>query len=79
VFLFDRKGVILRRVGLTFLDVRPERMKVTLFDLPELQCAEVGRLLVNGIPVCASAAGGPVKGCADILAVSTRATAELVY
>ena len=33
VFLFDKQGVILRRVALSFLDIRPGKSKVVLFDL----------------------------------------------
>lgn len=79
VFLFDRKGVVLRRVGLTFPDLRPERTKVVLFDLAEGACAEIGRLLVNDVIGCTGSAGEPVKDCADKIATSTRTTAEFEY
>lgn len=79
VFLFDPKGVILRRVALTFLDIRAERMKVVLFDLAEAPCTEVGRLLVNDVLGCTSLSGAPVEGCADLVSVSTRAAAAFDY
>src|SRR5262245_50945220 len=49
VFLFDKGGVILRRVGLTFADIRAERSKVVLFDIPDTACDAVGRLVVNDV------------------------------
>lgn len=79
VFLFDRKGVVLRRVGLTFPDLKPERTKVVLFDLAEGACTEIGRLLVNDVIGCTGASGEPVKDCAEKIATSTRTTAEFEY
>ena len=49
VFLFDKQSVILRRVALRLSDIRPgHRPKVVLFDLADLDCGSIGRLLVNG-------------------------------
>lgn len=79
VFLFDRKGVVLRRVGLTFPDLRPDRTKVVLFDLAEGACADIGRLLVNDVIGCAGANGEVVKDCAEKIATSTRTAAEFEY
>jgi hypothetical protein len=79
VFLFDRSGIILRRAGLTFLDVRPERMKVVPFDFPEVSCPSIGRLTVNDVLACTSASGAPIGGCADRIRASTRANAGFVY
>lgn len=79
VFLFDRKGVVVRRVGLTFPDLRPDRAKVVLFDLAEGDCADIGRVLVNDVIVCTGAAGAPIKDCAELIGTSTRTTAEFEY
>jgi hypothetical protein len=79
VFIFDRKGVILRRVGLTFPDLRPNKTKVVLFDLAEAACHDIGKLLVNHVIDCTGSAGGPLNGCADLIATSTRAGTEFEY
>ena len=79
VFLFDKQSVILRRVALSFLDIRPGRSKVVLFDLADLDCGSIGRLLVNEVIACTAADGKAVEGCADRLAVRTRAGAEFEY
>lgn len=79
VFLFDRQGVILRRVALSFLDVRSGRTKVVLFDLSGVACGDIGRLLVNEVLTCTSAGGPPIEGCADRLAVTTKAEAKFEY
>ena len=78
VFLFDKEGVILRRVALSFLDVRSGRTKVVLFDLADLACGDVGRLLVNEVLACTDPEG-KVEGCADMVATSTRADAAFEY
>ena len=79
IFLFDRTGVILRRVGLPFVDVRPERMKIVLFELADLACNDIGRLLVNDVLVCTGAGGGPIPGCGSMVSTSTRASAKFDY
>lgn len=76
-FFFGADDVVQDRVALTFENVRAEREKVVLFDL-ELACDEIGYILVNEMLTC-SAASGPVEGCADELAVSSRAEQDLRY
>lgn len=79
VFLFDRGGIILRRFGLTFLDIRAERSKVVLFDLPEVSCGNVGRLVVNDVIACTAATDAPLAGCSNRLRTSTRADVPFTY
>lgn len=78
-FIFDGNGVIVRRIGLTFPDLRPERTKVVPFDLSGANCGEIGRMLVNDVLTCTGAAGAPIAGCNDAIAVSTRAGAKFEY
>ena len=79
IFLFDRTGVILRRVGLPFVDVRPERMKIVLFELADLACNDIGRLLVNDVLICTGASGAAISGCGGMVSTSTRASAKFDY
>lgn len=79
VFLFDKEGVILRRAALSFPDVRPGRTKVVLFELADLVCGDVGRLLVNEVLTCTSADDKPIEGCADHVAVRSRGGAKFEY
>lgn len=78
VYLFDRTGVILRLVALTFSDVRASRSKVVMFDIPEVPCNNLSRLVVNDITACASASGAPLPACSSI-ATRTRTEAEFIY
>lgn len=79
VFFFDKSGVILRQLGLPIPDIRAERTKVALFDLADLNCADIGRLLVNEVNSCTDTAGAAVEGCADIVSVRTRTEATFEY
>ena len=76
-FFFGPDDVVRQRVALTFENVRAEREKVVLFDL-DLACDDIGSILVNELLAC-TAASGPVEGCADTLAVSSRTERELRY
>jgi hypothetical protein len=79
VFLFDKAGIVLRRVGLTFADVRAERSKVVLFDIPDTACGDIGRLVVNDVLACNGSAGTPLAGCANLITTSTRTSAPFTY
>jgi hypothetical protein len=79
VFLFDKSGIILRRFGLTFMEARAERSKVVLFDLPDLACDALGRLVINDVVSCLSALGTPVHDCLARLRTSTRTPALFTY
>lgn len=79
VFLFDKGGVILNRVGLNFSDIRAERSRVMIFDVPNISCNDVGRLLINDVLACTKADGAPLPNCAQQINVATRAAVELAY
>lgn len=78
-FIFDKAGVIVRRVGLTFPDLRPGRLKVVPFDFAGTSCGDLGKLLVNDVLACLGPGGAPVPNCGDLLTVSTRASAEFAF
>lgn len=78
-FLFDGNGLIGRRIGLTFPDLRPDRTKVVPFDLAGISCPEIGRLLVNDVLACTTPSGAALPGCGDLLALSTRTGARFEY
>ena len=79
VYLFDKTGVILRSMSLTFNDIRGERSKIVLFELPETNCADLGRLVVNEVTSCTTPAGAPLANCTGLLAARTRAPVEFAY
>lgn len=71
VALFDGKGLVDR---LTVLDFRllPEgKTKVRQFDLPETNCADIGRVLINDATACEGEGIEPAD-CIRKLETSTR-------
>ena len=78
VYFFDKSELILNSLALPFSDVRAGRTKVELFEIPDLACESIGRLLVNDVLTCVNS-DGAVTGCADMLATSTRAEAAFEY
>ena len=79
VYLFDQAGVILRGLALQFADVRPARATVVPFELPDLPCADVSRVLLNKVLTCTRADGAAVDGCAELLGTRTKAQAAFDY
>ena len=79
VYLFDRQGVVLRRIALPFSGLRSERSKVMIFDLADIACTDLDRLLVNEVLTCTGEDGAPVKNCSDLVAVTTRAAVTFSY
>lgn len=78
-YLFDKAGVILRGLALQFADVPSGRATVVPFELPDLPCADVSRVLLNKVTSCTAADGAAVEGCANLLKVSTRAEVTFEY
>lgn len=78
-YLFDKGGVILRGLALQFTDVPSGKATVVPFELPDLPCADVARILLNKVTSCTAADGAAVEGCAELLKVSTRAEVTFEY
>jgi hypothetical protein len=79
VYLFDKQEIILEGVALQFNDVPSERERVVPFELADLACDSIGRVLLNKVLVCTGSGGAPVEGCADRLVTSTRAEASFEH
>jgi hypothetical protein len=52
IILFDRTGRVVDFTALDFRDLPQDRPRVRSFDLPGLDCNDLGALLVNGIARC---------------------------
>ncbi|MCG6897157.1 MAG: Tat pathway signal sequence domain protein [Thiocapsa sp.] len=77
LILFDRDGVIARRLAVDTAPLRAAKMTVKLFEIPDLACADIGRILVNEVLDCRDA-NGEHDDCIERLSVSSRADAELL-
>jgi len=75
--LFDAEGVVLRRVAVEAGPLRAGKSAVRAFDVAELDCAALGRVLLNGVLACRGAEGAR-EGCLELIDVSSRAAAPLI-
>jgi len=73
--LFDASGGIERIVTLDFKGLSPGKTKVLQFELAGLDCADLGRVLVNDITAC-EGEGLESGSCLAGLSTSARADVE---
>ncbi len=72
LYIFDSDGIIARQVVIDLAPLRGDKTTVVRFPLLNQACATVGRVLVNDIPSCRSAATGEDIDCLAALRVSSR-------
>jgi hypothetical protein len=77
LYVFDRDGVVARRVAIDLAPLRRDKTTVTRFPLIQSACDRVGRVLVNDIPACRSADSGEMLDCLTDLSLTSRAGVEL--
>lgn len=72
VAVFDQDGVVSRLLILEFGQLQADKTKVVQFDLADMACSNISRLLVNSVSECVGA-GGASPDCMDGLTTSSRA------
>ncbi|MEM6376292.1 MAG: hypothetical protein AAF686_08620 [Pseudomonadota bacterium] len=75
--IFDANGGVARLSLFDFRDLPLGRPRVRQFDLADISCAEVGRVLINGASNCI-ADGETVDLCDRALSVASRLDVELI-
>ncbi|PHR24882.1 MAG: hypothetical protein COA37_03815 [Hoeflea sp.] len=75
--LFDTAGTVDRFALFDFKDLPVGKTRVRQFDLPDTQCSDIGRILING---SASCKGQSFKGteCMDHLDLKSSSKTEIV-
>src|SRR5215468_7593721 len=76
LYIFDKAGVIARRLVLDTGPMRTDKTTVASFALLNQPCGNVGKLLVNDVPDCKTTAGTSVD-CVAALNLTSRATVPL--
>ncbi len=76
LYVFDKAGVIARRLLLDTGPMRTGKTTVASFALIDQPCGNVGRLLISDVPACKTAAGAAVD-CVAALNLSSRAAVPL--
>ena len=71
--LIDADGLVERLTLFDFGPLPTDVMRVRQFDLPDLDCAALGRVLINGVSICE----GPER-CGDVLDLTSRTDVELL-
>ena len=76
VVLFDDKGVYSRQILLDMAPLYEDKKVVASFLISELACDEIGSMLVNALPSCASKSGEDLD-CLAMLNVSSKSSIPL--
>ncbi|BBK40096.1 hypothetical protein STVA_01160 [Allostella vacuolata] len=71
--VFDRAGVIARRLALDVGPMRAEKKSVKVFDLAGIGCGDVTSILVNDVIEC----GGQGRDCVALMEVASRGAVKL--
>jgi hypothetical protein len=75
--LFDRAGVITRRIAVDLGPIPAEKTQVKSFDVGGIACEGIGSVLLNDITACRI--GGAVRNdCLSQLSLSSRAGIEFI-
>ncbi|BBK31093.1 hypothetical protein STHU_17270 [Allostella humosa] len=71
--IFDKGGVIARRLALDVGPMRAEKKGVKVFDLAGLGCPDLSSILVNDVIEC----GDKGRDCVALMEVSSRGAVKL--
>ncbi|MGR3795330.1 hypothetical protein [Vannielia litorea] len=72
VAVFDQDGVVSRLLILEFGQLQADKTKVVQFDLADMPCSNISRLLVNSVSECVGT-GDAAPDCMAGLTTSSRA------
>lgn len=75
--MFDPDGVISKRLAVDVAPLRPGRTSVKVFSMQGVDCAGIGRLLVNDVLDCAAGAETPAD-CFGLIETTSRAAVEMI-
>lgn len=75
--IFDTTGGVVKLSLFDFRDLPFDRPRVRQFDLPGLQCENIGQALINGANSCV-VDGSESEMCREALSVSSRVDVELI-
>ena len=75
--MFDSDRIVTRRLAAEVGPLRPGKTSLKVFDMQDLLCAELGRLLLNDVTACADDSGRR-DDCLEVLSTSTRGTVPFI-
>lgn len=75
--LFDTEGRVDRLTLFNFADLPAGRVRVRQFSVPDLSCASLGRVLINGVNTCEAPDSG-ADACDGALELDSRTAIEVL-
>ena len=78
VYIFDQDGVIARRLAFDTPQMPPGSPRVRVLDLADIDCPDIGRMLLNGALLCEDETGER-DDCESAISVRSRAEAPFDF
>ncbi|HBC06492.1 MAG TPA: Tat pathway signal sequence domain protein [Rhodospirillaceae bacterium] len=75
--IFDTDGIVVRRVAVQGGPIPDGKTSLKVFDIDGVQCAKIGRFLLNGVMTC-EAEDDKRDGCVGLIDTSSRAPVALI-
>lgn len=72
VAIFDAEGTVDRLLLLKFGALVPGKTRILQFELPQTQCADISRIVINDVSACTEAGGADSGACMSALSPSSR-------
>lgn len=73
---FDKDGIIAGRMAVDAAPLKARKTTVKLFDIPELSCPAIHRVLLNDVLTCTRSPPQKDQGCLDKIHLANRTDIE---
>ncbi len=74
---FDKKGVVTQRIAIDLAPLRAEKTSVIYFDVPEVDCAGLSKVLLNDVTAC-SVGTDAQQNCVTRVETTSRSGAQFI-
>lgn len=75
--MFDGDGIVVRRLAVEGAPLADSKTSLRVFDVRDVACADIGRILVNDVLACQGAGGG-YDDCLAAIRTTSRSRAKLI-
>lgn len=75
--MFDLDGIIAERLAVDAAPLPVGKTSLKVFDIVDLPCPQIGRMLLNDVVAC-SDANGPRSDCVALLSTHTRGSVAFI-
>ena len=77
VVMFDTEGIVARRLAVQIAPLAAGKTSLKVFDVADLQCNQLGRMLLNDVMACSDAAGVR-DDCLGFVTTSARGSVDFI-